>query len=65
SSWTFSKEKLALTNDANIMHCLPVRRNVVIDDEVLDSKNSIVIKQAGNRTYAAMAVLKNLLESRL
>ena len=45
------------------MHCLPVRRNVVIADEVLDSPNSVVIQQAGNRTYAAQAVLKKLLES--
>lgn len=62
-SWTFSKEKLALTNDARVMHCLPVRRNVVISDEVLDSPNSVVIQQAGNRTFAAQAVLKKILES--
>lgn len=62
-SWTFTGEKLKLTNDAKVMHCLPVRRNVVISDEVLDSPNSVVIRQAGNRTYAAQAVLKNLLES--
>src|SRR5690606_38290813 len=62
-SWTFSGEKLKLTNDAKVMHCLPVRRNVVIADEVLDSPNSVVIRQAGNRTYAAQAVLKKLLES--
>ena len=43
------------------MHCLPVRRNVVIADEVLDSDNSVVIHQAKNRTFAAQAVLKNLL----
>ena len=46
------------------MHCLPVRRNVVIADEVLDSENSVVLQQAGNRTYAAQAVLKRLLENR-
>lgn len=62
-SWTFSGEKMKLTNDAKVMHCLPVRRNVVIADEVLDSPNSVVIQQAGNRTYAAQAVLKKLLES--
>ena len=62
SNWTFSKEKLALTNDAKVMHCLPVRRNVVISDEVLDSENSAVIHQANNRTYAAQAVLKRILE---
>jgi N-succinyl-L-ornithine transcarbamylase len=43
------------------MHCLPVRRNVVIADEVLDGPNSVVIQQAGNRTYAAQVVLKRLL----
>ena len=62
-SWTFSEEKLKLTNNAKVMHCLPVRRNVVIDDAVLDSENSVVIQQAGNRTFAAQAVLKRLLEA--
>lgn len=61
-SWTFDREKLALTNNAKVMHCLPVRRNVVISDEVLDSANSVVVQQAGNRTYAAQVVLKKLLE---
>lgn len=60
-SWTFDKEKLDLTNNAQVMHCLPVRRNVVISDEVLDSPNSVVIHQANNRTFAAQAVLKKLL----
>ena len=62
-SWTFDSEKLQLTNNARIMHCLPVRRNVVIADEVLDSENSVVVRQAGNRTFAAQAVLKKLLEN--
>ncbi len=62
-SWTFSKKKLDITNDAKVMHCLPVRRNVVIDDAVLDSRNSVVIQQANNRTFAAQAVLKRLLKS--
>ncbi len=61
-SWTFSQKKLELTNDAQVMHCLPVRRNMVIDDAVLDSGNSIVIHQANNRTYAAQVVLKRLLQ---
>lgn len=61
-SWTFSEEKLSLTNNAKVMHCLPVRRNVVITDEVLDSASSIVIHQANNRTFAAQAVLKRLLD---
>lgn len=60
-SWTFSKAKLDLTNSAKVMHCLPVRRNVVIDDAVLDSENSVVIRQAGNRTFAAQAVLRRIL----
>jgi N-succinyl-L-ornithine transcarbamylase len=63
SSWIFSEQKVQFTNDAKVMHCLPVRRNVVIDDAVLDSPNSVVIQQAGNRTYAAQVVLKRLLEN--
>ncbi len=63
-NWTFDAEKLKGTNNAKVMHCLPVRRNVVIADEVLDSDNSIVIHQAGNRTFAAQAVLKRLLENK-
>ncbi|MDX1720179.1 MAG: N-acetylornithine carbamoyltransferase [Salegentibacter mishustinae] len=64
-NWTFSAEKLKLTNNANVMHCLPVRRNMVIADEVLDSENSVVIQQAGNRTFAAQAVLKRILEEKV
>jgi N-succinyl-L-ornithine transcarbamylase len=45
------------------MHCLPVRRNVVVEDAVLDSDNSLVIAQANNRTYAAQLVLKRILEN--
>lgn len=62
SEWTLTEDKLANSNNAKVMHCLPVRRNVVIADEVLDSQSSVVIHQAGNRTYAAQAVLKKLLE---
>lgn len=58
SDWMMTKEKLA---DAKFMHCLPVRRNVVVEDAVLDSENSAVIQQAGNRTYAAQIVLKKIL----
>ena len=61
-NWTISTEKMAQTNDAKFMHCLPVRRNQVVMDEVIDSPNSIVIEEAKNRTFAAMAVLKTLLE---
>jgi N-succinyl-L-ornithine transcarbamylase len=60
--WTFNQEKLRVTNNAKVMHCLPVRRNVVIADDVLDSENSVVIHQANNRTFAAQAVLKKLLQ---
>ena len=63
SKWMIDENKMKLTNNAKFMHCLPVRRNVVVEDDVLDSKNSLVIKQANNRTYAAMAVLKNILQN--
>jgi N-succinyl-L-ornithine transcarbamylase len=58
-----SAEKMKLTNNAKFMHCLPVRRNVVVEDAVIDSPNSIVIQQAGNRVWAAQAVIKSILES--
>jgi N-succinyl-L-ornithine transcarbamylase len=62
-SWTIDKEKMALTNNAFFMHCLPVRRNVVVTDGVLDSPASIVVEQAANREITAQAVLKMILES--
>ncbi len=62
SSWRITEQKMKHTNDAKFMHCLPVRRNVVVDDAVIDSENSIVIEQANNRTYAAQLVLKKILE---
>jgi len=61
-NWTVDQAKLKNSNNAKVMHCLPVRRNVVISDDVLDSENSIVIHQANNRTFAAQAVLKRILE---
>ncbi len=61
--WTFNNAKLSVTNNAKIMHCLPVRRNLVIADEILDGPNSAVIQEAGNREYAAQAVLKMMLEN--
>jgi N-succinyl-L-ornithine transcarbamylase len=61
-NWTVSADKMKLTNEAYFMHCLPVRRNVVVDDEVIDSPQSIVIKQAANRLWSAQAVLKKILE---
>ncbi|MBT8384651.1 MAG: N-acetylornithine carbamoyltransferase [Bacteroidia bacterium] len=62
-NWMITQNKMLLTNNAKFMHCLPVRRNVVVADEVLDSKNSLVIDQANNRTYAAQIILKKLLEN--
>ena len=59
TAWMMTQEKLG---DAKFMHCLPVRRNVVVEDAVLDSEQSLVIEQANNRTYAAQIVLKKLLE---
>ncbi|MBS1599407.1 MAG: N-acetylornithine carbamoyltransferase [Bacteroidetes bacterium] len=60
--WMLTNEKLHLTNNAKVMHCLPVRRNVELSDEVLDSTNSIVTQQAGNRVWAAQAVLSEILK---
>lgn len=60
SNWQMTLKKL---DKAKFMHCLPVRRNVVVADEVLDSEQSLVIEQANNRTYAAQLVLKKILES--
>ena len=62
-NWTITTKKMTLTNNAKFMHCLPVRRNVIVADEVLDSDNSIVIEQANNRTYAAQLVLQKILLS--
>jgi len=62
-SWMLTTDKLKLTNDAKVMHCLPVRRNVELSDEVLDSANSIVTQQASNRVWAAQAVLAEILKS--
>jgi len=62
-SWMLSNEKMKLTNQARFMHCLPVRRNLVVKDEVLDGPDSVVIQQAGNRLPAALAVLDSLLKS--
>jgi N-succinyl-L-ornithine transcarbamylase len=63
-SWMLTEEKLKLTNNAKVMHCLPVRRNVELSDEVLDSANSLVTTEAGNRVWAAQAVLAEILKSK-
>jgi N-succinyl-L-ornithine transcarbamylase len=62
SKWMVTNDKLKNTNQAKVMHCLPVRRNVVIADEVLDGPQSIVITEAGNRVWAAQAVLSEILK---
>lgn len=62
-SWSISKAHLAVTNNAKIMHCLPVRRGLVIKDEVLDGPDAIHLDQAKNRVYAAQAVFEKLLLS--
>jgi N-succinyl-L-ornithine transcarbamylase len=62
-NWTVDEKKMTLTNNAKFMHCLPVRRNVVVSDAVIDSKNSIVVEQAYNREVTAQAVLKMILEN--
>ncbi|MEM6771124.1 MAG: N-acetylornithine carbamoyltransferase [Bacteroidota bacterium] len=59
--WIVDKEKMALSNNAYFMHCLPVRRNVVVSDGVLNSDRSLVLQQANNRTWAAQAVLGTML----
>jgi N-succinyl-L-ornithine transcarbamylase len=63
-AWMLTNKKLTVTNNAKIMHCLPVRRNVELSDEVLDSKNSIVTQQAANRVWAAQAVLSEILKAK-
>jgi N-succinyl-L-ornithine transcarbamylase len=62
-NWTVNEEKMALTNSAKFMHCLPVRRNIVVTDGVIDSKNSVVVQQAANREVTAQAVIKMILEN--
>lgn len=63
ANWMVTTEKMKLTNNAHFMHCLPVRRNVVVEDAVLDSPNSLVIPQAGNREVTAQTILTKLLEN--
>ena len=62
-AWTVDTEKMALTNQAFFMHCLPVRRNMIVTDDVIESPQSIVIPEAANREISAQAVLKKILES--
>ncbi|HEX8333063.1 MAG TPA: N-acetylornithine carbamoyltransferase [Segetibacter sp.] len=60
--WMLNENKMKLTTNAKVMHCLPVRRNIELSDEVLDSKNSIVTLQASNRVWAAQAVISEILK---
>lgn len=61
-SWTVDSAKMALTDNAYFMHCLPVRRNMIVTDEVIESPQSIVIQEAANRVVSAQTVLKEILE---
>ncbi|MBK22293.1 MAG: acetylornithine carbamoyltransferase [Flavobacteriales bacterium] len=61
-SWCVNSDKMSVTNNAKFMHCLPVRRNVVVSDEVIDSENSIVIEQAGNRVVSIQTILEEFLK---
>ena len=62
--WELTLEKLKFSNNAKVMHCLPVRRNLVISEDVLESDQSIVLQQAENRLYTAQAVLSEILISK-
>ena len=62
-SWTISTDHMAVTNNAYFMHCLPVRRNMIVSDNVIESPQSIVIPEAANREISATVVLKRLIES--
>ncbi|ULQ56942.1 acetylornithine carbamoyltransferase [Flavihumibacter rivuli] len=62
-AWMLNNAKLQLTNNAKVMHCLPVRRNVELSDEILDGPNSLVTREASNRVWAAQAVLAEILRS--
>ena len=61
-SWCVNSDKMSVTNNAKFMHCLPVRRNVVVSDEVIDSENSIVIEQASNRVVSIQTILQELIK---
>lgn len=65
TDWMLNHEKMKVTNDAKVMHCLPVRRNVELSDELLDSPQSLIHMQAENRIYSAQAVIKQILQAML
>jgi N-succinyl-L-ornithine transcarbamylase len=60
-SWTIDERKMALTNNGYFMHCLPVRRNMIVTDGVIESPNSLVIPEAANRVVSAQTVIKEIL----
>lgn len=62
-SWTITTEKMTLTNNGYFMHCLPVRRNMIVSDDVIESPRSLVIPEAANREISAQVVLKRILET--
>ena len=62
-NWTITAEKMALTRNAHFMHCLPVRRNMIVTDEVIEGERSLVIPEAANREISCQVVLKRILES--
>lgn len=62
-AWTVDSEKMALTDNGYFMHCLPVRRNMIVTDEVIESPQSIVIPEAANRVVSAQTVIKRILEN--
>lgn len=62
--WMMTNQKLSFTNQASVMHCLPVRRNVELSDEILDGPNSLVTQEASNRVWAAQAVIASILENK-
>ena len=62
-SWTVDAAHMAVTNDGKFMHCLPVRRGLIVTDDVIESKNSLVIPEAANREISATVVIKRMLES--
>ena len=62
-SWTVNEEKMGLTANAYFMHCLPVRRNMIVTDEVIESEKSLVIEEAANREISDETVLKRILEN--
>ncbi|GEO06347.1 ornithine carbamoyltransferase [Adhaeribacter aerolatus] len=64
-SWMLTRDRLGVTNNAKVMHCLPVRRDLELGADILDSTDSLVIKEAGNRVWAAQIVLKKMLEANI